>query len=97
METSGAAAPFFGDFVGKSRICERVVKPPREGETFESGGAAELTWTARLAALLLERASPADLPSMPQTPGAAAAPEAARLQFRPSNLLTRQCSEAPAA
>ena len=40
-----SVAPFFdGDFVGESRICERVVGPLRNGdaETFESGGAAEV-------------------------------------------------------
>ena len=44
MEALGAAAPFFGDFIGESRICERVVGPPRMGdaETFVSGGAAEV-------------------------------------------------------
>ena len=39
---SGAAAPFFGDFVGESRVCERVVGRVGEAETFVSGGAAEV-------------------------------------------------------
>ena len=39
-----SGAPFFdGDFVGESRVCERVVGPLRDddAETFESGGASE--------------------------------------------------------
>ena len=42
MEASGAAAPFFGDFVDESRVCERVVGRVGEAETFVSGGAAEV-------------------------------------------------------
>ena len=44
VEASGAAAPFFGDFVGESRVLECVVGPLRVGdaETFVSGGAAEV-------------------------------------------------------
>ena len=42
MEASGAAAPFFGGFVGESRVCERVVGRAGDAETFVSGGGAEV-------------------------------------------------------
>ena len=41
MEAS-RAAPFFGDFVGELRVCERFVGRVGDAETFVSGGAAEV-------------------------------------------------------